>query len=427
MNHHLLIGIDRSDSHLDLCVLDTEGNILTQSRISSAPEELFPWVESLRELLPANTIAALCIEQPCQNLVHFFGRFDHLQLFLLNPAVLKKYRESLGPSRAKDDRRDAHALALLLHERRSRMQPWTPADPLAARLGSLVEKRRQLVDIRVSLTNKLTQALKECFPQALELTGRDLHAPLACALLEKWPTLQILRRARPETIRRFYHAHGSRRPKPIQQRLELIARSVPMCDDPGTLEVHTALVRSLAAQIRQLQTSIGRFDTLISRTAANHQDAAIFACLPGAGATLFPRLLAFFGSDRSRYADAASIQKHSGVAPLTKQSGKTRFVHRRYACNKFWRQTFVEWAAQTVIKSLWAKAYYQHQKQKGHRHQSILRSLAFKWQRILFRCWQNSEPYDESRYIESLRKSSSPLIPIISQIRQSHPHLCEQN
>ena len=102
------------------------------------------------------------------------------------------------------------------------------------------------------------------------------------------------------------------------------------------------------------------------------------------------------------------------------------FVHRRYACNKFWRQTFVEWAAQTVIKSLWAKAYYQQQKAKGHRHQSILRGLAYKWQRILFRCWQNRQTYDESRYIEALRKSSSPLIAVIREMTKPNPKPCEQ-
>jgi transposase len=425
MKHHLFIGIDRSDSHLDLCVLDGGGDVLKQHRISSDPEALAPWVEEIRGQLPEGTTAALCIEQPCQNLVHFFGRFEHLRLFLINPAMLKKYRESLSDSRAKDDRRDARALALLVLERHARMEAWAPADDTARRLATLVEKRRQLVDLRVSLTNKLTQTLKECFPQALKLVGRELHKPLACTFLEKWPTLQALRRSRPETIKRFYIAHGSRRPKPIEERLELIQRAVPMCDDPESLETYSLLIASFVAQIRQLQKSIGRFDAEIATVTASHSDARLFTSLPGAGAALSSRLLAFFGSDRSRYKDAGALQKHSGVAPLTKQSGKMHFVHRRYACNKFWRQTFVEWAAQTVMKSLWAKAYYLQQKRKGQRHHTILRGLAYKWQRILFRCWQNRELYDEARYIKALEKTSSPLIPIINEVRTQYPNLCE--
>lgn len=86
----------------------------------------------------------------------------------------------------------------------------------------------------------------------------------------------------------------------------------------------------------------------------------------------------------------------------------------------------MEWAAQTVMKSLWAKAYYNQQKEKGHRHQSILRGLAYKWQRILFRCWQNRETYDENRYLEALSRSGSPLLPIIAEIRKPHPKLCAQ-
>ena len=102
----------------------------------------------------------------------------------------------------------------------------------------------------------------------------------------------------------------------------------------------------------------------------------LYISLPGAGPYYSARLLAFMGSDRTRYTNASDIQQNSGVAPVTKQSGKMHFVHRRYACNKFHRQTFVEWAAHTVMRSLWAKAYYIQQ--KSHRHQSTLRNLAYK-------------------------------------------------
>jgi transposase len=426
MKHQLFIGIDRSDSSLDYCILDPEGHAVGQAKIGSAPEALLPWVRELEKDLPPDTVIALCIEQPCQNLVHFFSRFAFLRLYLVNPAVIKKYRESLSASRAKDDRRDAHTLALFILERHPRLQPWAPADPLAEQISMLTEKRRQLVDIRTSLTNRLTQALKDSFPQALGLVGRDLFAPLACAFLTKWPTLQDLRKARPATISQFYYKHGSRRPKVIEERLATIGGAVALCEDEAMIEVYAELIRSLARQIGTIQASIRRFDELIEKRSSEHEDARIFRTLPGAGAALAARMLGFFGSDRSRYEDAAALQKHSGVAPLTKQSGKMHFVHRRYACNKFWRQTFVEWAAQTVMKSLWAKAYYQQQKSKGQRHQSILRGLAYKWQRILFRCWKNREIYDEKRYLKALEAAGSPLVPIIAELRKAYPKLSEQ-
>lgn len=426
MKHHSFVGIDRSDQSIDICQLGSSGQPASQRKISSAPEDLLSWVEELCAQVPQGQAIALCIEQPCQNLVGFFSQFETLSVYLVNPAVIKKYRESLSPSRAKDDRRDARALARFIFERHAAMDPHAIPDPLAHQIAMLVEKRRQLVDIRTSLSNKLTQALKDYFPQALQLVGRDLFAPLAIAFLTRWPTLQAIRKARPGTISQFYRRLGSRRPDVTARRLELIAKAVPLCTDPALLDVYSLLVTSLARQIQQTQAGIQAFDRTIAGKTLEHEDARLFTSLPGAGPCFAARLLAIFGGNRSRYQDAASLQRHTGVAPLTRQSGKMHFVHRRYACNKFWRQTFVEWAAQTVMKSLWARAYYCQQKERGHRHQSILRSLAFKWQRILFRCWQNGECYDEKRYLDALRKNSSPLLKTINQTRQQHPKLCEQ-
>ena len=38
------------------------------------------------------------------------------------------------------------------------------------------------------------------------------------------------------------------------------------------------------------------------------------------------------------------------------------------------------------------------------------RALAYKWMRIIFRCWKNRVPYDEAKYIESLKRTKSPLL-----------------
>ena len=133
-----------------------------------------------------------------------------------------------------------------------------------------------------------------------------------------------------------------------------------------------------------------------------------------------------FGEQRERYTSPTDIQKYAGIAPVTQRSGNTSWIHWRWQCPTFLRQTFVEWAALTIPRSSWAKAYYQQQEARGQRHQSILRGLAYKWQRILFRCWQNNQRYDESHYLQALKRSSSPLLTIIAKIRKSHPHLCEQ-
>ena len=116
------------------------------------------------------------------------------------------------------------------------------------------------------------------------------------------------------------------------------------------------------------------------------------------------------GSNRERYQSSEEVQKYTGIAPVTERSGKKEWIHWRYSCNTFLRQTFVEWVGQTVRYSFWAEAYYEQQKSKGKPQNTIIRSLAFKWIRILFRCWRTKTAYDESTYLAALKSKGSPLL-----------------
>ena len=124
---------------------------------------------------------------------------------------------------------------------------------------------------------------------------------------------------------------------------------------------------------------------------------------------LAPRLLAAFGSQRERYASAEEVQTYSGIAPVMKRSGKKKWVHFRWACPKFLRQSFHEWAGHSIAHSQWARRYYQQQRERGKGHHAAVRGLAFKWIRIVFRCWKDRAAYDESRYLMTLAKRNSPL------------------
>ena len=136
----------------------------------------------------------------------------------------------------------------------------------------------------------------------------------------------------------------------------------------------------------------------------------LFGDLPGAGPALAPRLLAAFGTDRERFQSAGELQTLSGVAPVTKKSGRRRIVHRRWACPKFLLQTFHEFASCSAKRSSWARAFYLQQRAAGKGHHAALRSLAFKWIRILFRCWKTSTAYCEQRYLQTLRRKNAPLL-----------------
>jgi transposase len=154
------------------------------------------------------------------------------------------------------------------------------------------------------------------------------------------------------------------------------------------------------------------FETQIAIAFAGHADRALFAELPGAGKVLAPRLAVAFGSDRTRYPDATSFQKFAGLAPVREKSGGQLWTHWRWQAPIFLRQSLVEWAGQTVVWCSWAKRYYERMKAKGKKHHVILRALAFKWARILWKCWKTNTPYDETRYLEALKKHKSPNLPL---------------
>jgi hypothetical protein len=123
------------------------------------------------------------------------------------------------------------------------------------------------------------------------------------------------------------------------------------------------------------------------------------------------------GSQRERFEAAAHLQQYTGVAPVTKKSGGSCYIHRRYLCPKFHKQSFHEFAKESILWCRWAAAYYLQQRTKGSSHHTAVRALAFKWQRVIWRCWQDHRPYDEKIYEAALRRSNSPLVALLDKIQ----------
>jgi transposase len=196
----------------------------------------------------------------------------------------------------------------------------------------------------------------------------------------------------------------------IERRLEAIRTEQPLTRDTAIIGPMRLLVDSLLPQLRASSAAIARFDAEIARLCPSLPDYELFRSLPGAGPALAPRLLVAFGEQRDRFPNAAALQKYAGIAPVTERSGNKSWVHWRWACPQFLRQTFIEWVAQTITRSFWAKAFYDSCRARGMPHQAILRALAFKWIRILYRCWLDRTPYDETRYLLALRKRHAPLL-----------------
>jgi transposase len=338
----LIIGWDRADQKADLCLIDLRTGQRRRAVIATAPEALWEWLRELRQHHPTARVG-LCLEQPAVHLVPFLEAYDWITLHPINPINLQKYREAFVTSRAKDDTKDAEYLADLLLTHHAKLPRWSPEDSATRSVQQLVVHRRAVVDERTGLSNRLIALLKQYFPQALTLCGQDLWRPLATAFLLKWPSLQTVQKAKPATLKAFYYRHGSRSAKLLEQRLALIEKAVPVTDETAGIGSFALRVQRLARQLQAVVRTIAEFDRQIAAAYAAHPDHGIFASLPGAGPVLGPRLLASLGADRERFAgSAAPLQCYTGVAPVTKRSGGSGRIHRRYCCPKFHRQSFHE-------------------------------------------------------------------------------------
>jgi transposase len=408
-----LIGLDWASEKHDVWLWDVATGKSRHRVIEHTPEALADWLSELQSQYPGQRVA-VCLEQSRGSLIYALMGHAFLDLYPVNPVTLAKYREAFAPSRAKDDPGDAKLLAEILRLHRDKLAVWKPADDQTRLLGFLNEERRKAVNLRTKLVLRLQAALKLYFPQAIQWAGTDLGAPMACDWLLKWPTLEALQRAKPQTIRAFYYAHNVRRPDLVEGLLATIASAKPLTQDAPVIGAHRLTVQMLAKQLRTLHSSIAGYDKQIAQLFKEHPDALLFESLPGAGAILAPRLLTAFGPDRTRHPDAKGMQTYCGVAPVIERSGKSRWTHWRWNCPKFLRQTFHEYAKSSIPYSAWARAFYDQQKQRGKGHNAAIRSLAFKWIRVIHRCWQTHTPYDEARYLQALELRGSPLCRLIA-------------
>ena len=299
---------------------------------------------------------------------------------------------------------DGFTFQLCLFGHLHRLNPDTVETRL---LGRLVEDRRKAVNLRTTHLQALGANLKEYYPQALELTNDNLSSRLACDLLIKWPTFEDFQQAKPSTLKRFYYGHNVRSPEVIERVLTLAQKSQALTTDPAIVESGRRLTQMYARLIEQLNPVIKDYEQRIQRVFDAHPEVKIFTGLPGAGPVMAPRLLAFFGTDRSRYAAALNVQSFTGIAPVTKSSGKSRVVYARAACPKFDRQTFHEFSRLSVTNCQWARNYVQYYTAKGKKYHTIIRALAYKWIRILHKCWKERTPYNEDKYMETLKLRGS--------------------
>jgi len=407
-NFAALIAIDWADKKHAVSLYDETTGGREQTIIKHTPEALQEWALALRTRFQGQPIA-VGLEQSRGPLIYALLKYDFFVLYPINPVTLAKYRQAFSPALGKDDPSDADYLLDLLQHHRERLTPWRPDDEKTRTLRLLVEQRRRLVNDGTRTTNRLTALLKAYFPQVLNWFS-ELRTLIVCDFLDRWSTLEAVQRARPDTVNKFLRSHHSVRRDTNLRRLKEIKTAIPLTNDRAVLNSSTLIVKVFTAQLRTTIKALAELDRHIEALCQTHADYQLFSSLPGAGAIYASRLTAAMGSDRSRWTRVEDLLCFSGVAPVIERSGKQNWIRWRYFCPKFFRQSFVEYAEQSIQHSFWARAYYSMQRAKGKAHNAAVRALAFKWIRIIWRCWQTRIPYNEVIYLESLRKSGSPLL-----------------
>lgn len=400
------VGIDWSHGRHALALCGPDGSV-ESGWVGSKPEEVHSWAKGLHERFGGRI--AVGVELAKGALVEELRMHDFIDIYSINPSTSSNYRRAFTPSGAKGDIPDAIVHLELVMAHRHKLEHLRPAIGIDRRLRLLSIARRRLVDLKKDLCNTLRSTLRDYFPLALEVCG-TLGSPLCCKFLSRWPQLGKLKRARPDTLRAFYKKCRVRNEKTIESHLEKIAVAEPLSCDCDLIEPMAALASSLNRQIMVLRNEIETLNQKLEEAYESHPDRTIWSSFPGAGSSIAPRIASSWGCDREVHQSANQMQAYSGIAPVTESSGNSCWVHRRFSRPHFLHQTMWEYAKQSCLRCEWAKRYVQAQIQRGKKHATAIRSLAFKWIRIMYACWKNHEPYDESRYISILREKGSKLV-----------------
>jgi len=372
------VGLDWADTHHDVEVLDEAGKRVGVRRFVHNHEGL----NELKAFLlgiAASPEELACIVETNHGLLITFLLEAGIPVYPVNPKSANQLRKAAG---AKTDQIDAHLLAKLGRLDLAELRRMAPDSPTVQELKTLTRDQDALIQTQTRLVNQLTACLKEYYPAALHLFAK-LQQRSTLVFLQAYPTPQAAQAASVEeliaTLRTGKHTNPTQvAPKIVEElhRPQLVANEV-------IVRAKSRLMLSLVKQLLVVIEEIASYDKAIRPLFLSHPDQELWSSLPRAGKRLAPRLLAEWGEDRSRYADATSVQTLAGTAPVPFQSGNYAKAHKRFACVKPLRNVLHQFAWQSTRQEAWALAYYQRKRAEGKTHSMAVRALANVWVRIV--------------------------------------------
>ena len=389
------VGVDWGSGAHAVCVIDAKGMVLDRFEVSHDRAGLAVLVTRLQKH-GALDVIPIAIERPSGLLVDALVEAGFV-VTPIHPNAVKACRPRYRAVAAKSDPGDAFILADILRTDGHRLRPLAPQSDAIKALRSLVRGRDDLVGTRVALAHQLTALLESFWPGAARIFSA-LASPIALAFLERYPTPEAAARLGPKRLAGFLTQHsysGRRSPEALLERL----RSAPE-GGAGEAEGQAKgeLVRALARTLQTLVAEIAKLSSRIEHAIAALPEGRIVMSFPRAGTICAAQIVAELGDVRARFPSEHQLAAEAGVAPVTYQSGKSRGVGWRWACNKRLRAALTCMADNSRHQSPWAADVYRRARARGCDHPHAIRILARAWARVLWRAWTDRVPYDPGQH-----------------------------
>jgi transposase len=391
----IYVGIDWSEHHHDICVLDEQGTQLAKTRIPEGVEGVAKLHETIAEHVEEPEEAIVGIELDRGLLVGALVATGY-RVFAINPLAVDRYRDRRGSSGAKSDPGDARVLADIVRTDAHLHRPVAGDTELAEGIKLLARAHKSFVWERQRHVNRLRNGLREFYPGAVQAFGTDLAARDALAVLRVAPTPELGRRLSRANITAALKRGGRQRNmQATAERIQQALRSEQLEAPKGITGAYGVITSSLVRLIEGLNSQIADLERELEQSFEEHPDAEVLRSLPGLGIVLGARVLGEFGDDPTRYADARARRNYAGTSPITKASGTRRVVLARFARNERLFDACYLWAFTSLTKSPGARRYYDSRRAQGKTHSQALRALANRLVGILHGCLRRGEHYRE--------------------------------
>ncbi len=372
------VGLDWADTHHDVEVLDEAGKRMGARRFAHSHAGLHELQAFLLGIAPEVEQLA-CIVETNHGLLITFLLEAGIPVYPVNPKTANQLRKAAG---AKTDQIDAHLLAKIGRLELAELRRLEPDSPIVQELKTLTRDQDALIQTQTRLVNQLTACLKEYYPAALHLFAK-LQQRSALVFLQAYPTPQAAQAASVEAITATLRTGKHTNPRQVAPKIVEELHRPQLVASEVIVRAKARLLLSLVKQLLVVIEEIASYDKAIHTLFLTHKDQELWSSLPGAGKRLAPRRLPEWGEDRSRYADASSVQTLAGTAPVPFQSGNYAKAHKRFACVKPLRNALHQFAWQSTRQEAWALAYYQRKRAEGKTHSVAVRALANVWVRIV--------------------------------------------